>query len=111
MSEEMYKSMYLKRMTACEEALGLLIRAQQECEELYLAQEDSLSQEIKKGDGTSRLPFLDIWYTFGMIFVNLGRNSGGYTENIPFHNHILFIPGGDSSIVNCGSFSPVKMSR
>ena len=47
--EQLYKTMYLKMMNACEEAMELLIRAQRECEELYLSQEDFPSQEIKKG--------------------------------------------------------------
>ena len=48
MEEQLYKTMYLKMMNACEEAMELLIRAQRECEELYLSQEDFPSQEIKK---------------------------------------------------------------
>ncbi len=31
-----YKEMYFKMMRASEEAINVLIRAQQECEELYL---------------------------------------------------------------------------
>ena len=49
MEDQLYKTMYLKMMNACEEAMELLIRAQRECEELYLSQEDFPSQEIKKG--------------------------------------------------------------
>ena len=49
MEKQLYKTLYLKMMNACEEAMELLIRAQRECEELSLSQEDSLSQEIKKG--------------------------------------------------------------
>lgn len=36
-----YKEMYLKMMRASEEALRILIQAQQECEELYLAASDT----------------------------------------------------------------------
>ena len=32
-----YKEMYLKMMRASEEALRILIQAQQECEEMYLS--------------------------------------------------------------------------
>ena len=32
-----YKEMYLKMVRATEEAVQILIRAQQECEELYLS--------------------------------------------------------------------------
>ena len=35
-----YKEMYLKMVRATEEALNILIKAQQECEELYLQEED-----------------------------------------------------------------------
>ena len=35
-----YKEPYLKMMRASEEAINVLIRAQQECEELYLAMEE-----------------------------------------------------------------------
>ena len=31
-----YKKMYLKMLAASEEALNVLIKAQQECEELYI---------------------------------------------------------------------------
>ena len=42
-----YKMMYLKLMNATEDAINLLIRAQQECEELYLnmTDEESGTQE------------------------------------------------------------------
>ncbi len=33
-----YKEMYLKMFRASEEAVNFLIRAQQECEELYISQ-------------------------------------------------------------------------
>lgn len=49
MEEQLYKAMYLKMMNACEDAINLLIQAQQECEELYLSQGDSPSQEKEKG--------------------------------------------------------------
>ena len=29
------------------------------------------------------------------------RKAGEYPETFQFHNHISFIPGGDSFIVNC----------
>lgn len=32
-----YKKMYLKMLRASEQAVGILIRAQQECEELYIS--------------------------------------------------------------------------
>lgn len=35
-----YKEMYLKLFRASEEAVNMLIAAQQECEELYLSEED-----------------------------------------------------------------------
>ena len=35
-----YREMYLKMMRASEQALRILIEAQQECEELYLSAED-----------------------------------------------------------------------
>ena len=36
-----YKEMYLKMMRATEEAMKLLIQAQRECEEMYLAGEET----------------------------------------------------------------------
>ena len=59
MEEQLYKTMYLKMMNACEEAMELPIRAQRECEELYLSQEDFPSQEIKKG-AEEFSPFFDL---------------------------------------------------
>ena len=35
-----YKEMYLKMMRASEEAIRILIQAQQECEEMYVSAED-----------------------------------------------------------------------
>ena len=35
-----YKAMYLKMMRASEQAIRILIEAQQECEEMYLAEEN-----------------------------------------------------------------------
>ena len=35
-----YKEMYLKMMRATEEAIRILIQAQQECEEMYLNEEE-----------------------------------------------------------------------
>ena len=40
-----YKELYLKMMRASEEAIRVLIKAQQECEELYLAAEEEASEE------------------------------------------------------------------
>lgn len=35
-----YKAMYLKMMNAAEEAMEILIKAQRECEELYMSGDD-----------------------------------------------------------------------
>ena len=35
-----YKEMYLKMVRESEKAINILVRAQQECEELYLAMEE-----------------------------------------------------------------------
>ena len=35
-----YKAMYLKMMNAAEEAMEILIKAQRECEELYMSADD-----------------------------------------------------------------------
>ena len=44
-----YKEMYLKMVRAAEEAIRLLIKAQQECEELYLnAPQTPAKIEIRK---------------------------------------------------------------
>ncbi|MFV0469945.1 MAG: hypothetical protein ACK5MK_13595 [Dysgonomonas sp.] len=49
-----YKEMYLKMFRASEEAVNILITAQQECEELYISQPEpdfkvlSISPENKK---------------------------------------------------------------
>ena len=49
-----YKEMYLKMFRASEEAINILITAQQECEELYISQPEPdlkvvpLSSEKKK---------------------------------------------------------------
>ena len=40
MSKPDYKELYYKLFRATEDAIQLLIRAQEECEELYLAAED-----------------------------------------------------------------------
>jgi len=51
-----YKEMYLKMFRASEEAVNILITAQQECEELYISQPESelkvvpLSSENKKSE-------------------------------------------------------------
>ena len=50
-----YREMYLKMMRASEEAMRVLIKAQQECEELYLSADDPmitvLPLECEKTDG------------------------------------------------------------
>ena len=38
---ELYKEMYLKMVRASEEALNILIKAQQECEDMYINYECS----------------------------------------------------------------------
>ena len=38
-----YKEMYLRMMRAAEEAMKILIEAQRECEEMYIAAEDEQS--------------------------------------------------------------------
>ena len=54
-----YREMYLRMVRASEEALRILIKAQQECEELYLSGEDPklivlpLTEETADGDGES----------------------------------------------------------
>ena len=50
---ENYKEMYLKMMRASEEAIRILVQAQQECEEMYLSAESDeevslIDMEIKK---------------------------------------------------------------
>jgi len=42
-----YKEMYLKMVRAAEDAQRILIKAQQECEELYLASSDDEEQTQK----------------------------------------------------------------
>ncbi len=42
-----YKAMYLKMVRASEEAIRILVQAQQECEELYLSTEDSEQPDIE----------------------------------------------------------------
>ena len=39
-----YKEMYLKMVRATESAINTLIKAQQECEELYLQDEDKATE-------------------------------------------------------------------
>lgn len=41
-----YKEMYLKMMRASEEAIRILVKAQQECEEMYLGAEESEQAEF-----------------------------------------------------------------
>ena len=40
-----YKKMYLKMMDATERAIEILIKAQQECEEIYISSEDEQADE------------------------------------------------------------------
>lgn len=40
-----YKKMYLRIMRASEDAIRLLIEAQQECEELYISEQDVMADE------------------------------------------------------------------
>lgn len=42
-----YKEMYFKMFNAAQDAIELLIKAQQECEELYISEQEK-SQECKK---------------------------------------------------------------
>lgn len=45
-----YKEMYLKMMRASEEAIRILIKAQQECEEMYVSGEEADIVAIKTED-------------------------------------------------------------
>ena len=45
---ELYKEMYLKMMRATEKAINILIDAQRECEEMYLAAGDKEDESGKK---------------------------------------------------------------
>ncbi|MDD6023104.1 MAG: hypothetical protein PUC06_02540 [Oscillospiraceae bacterium] len=48
-----YKELYLKMVRATEDAMNLLIKAQQECEELYLQQTEptvDFSKETAEGE-------------------------------------------------------------
>lgn len=40
-----YKAMYLKMVQASEDAINILIKAQQECEELYIEAEEKQDEE------------------------------------------------------------------
>ena len=40
-----YKEMYLKMVRATEKAIRILVEAQQECEELYLQEEEPVEKE------------------------------------------------------------------
>ena len=42
---DLYKEMYLKMMRATEKAMNILIEAQRECEEMYLAAGDEEEQK------------------------------------------------------------------
>lgn len=41
-----YKKMYLKMLQASEQAVGILIEAQQECEDLYISSPESESAVV-----------------------------------------------------------------
>ena len=45
-----YKEMYLKMMRATEEAIRILIQAQQECEEMYVNEEEAKLFVFDQGD-------------------------------------------------------------
>lgn len=45
-----YKEMYLKMMRASEEAIRILIQAQQECEEMYISAEEPELIELRPDD-------------------------------------------------------------
>lgn len=48
-----YKQMYLKMMRASEDAINLLIKAQQECEELYISSGETApnDKEVESAGG------------------------------------------------------------
>jgi len=41
-----YKEMYFKLLNATEDAIRLLIKAQQECEEMYISSDDEDDKEV-----------------------------------------------------------------
>jgi len=49
-----YQELYLKMMRATEEAIRILIKAQQECEELYLSATDGEEPSAEGGDPRGR---------------------------------------------------------
>jgi len=49
-----YKEMYLKMVRASEDAIQTLIRAQQECEEMYLSSEEPELYIFPSGSGRSQ---------------------------------------------------------
>ena len=51
-----YKEMYLKMMRASEEALRILIQAQQECEEMYLSAPEPEIIIIPKAESPAHEP-------------------------------------------------------
>ena len=42
-----YKQMYYKMITATEQSIEILIKAQQECEEIYISCDDDEFDEVK----------------------------------------------------------------
>ena len=54
-----YKKMYLKMVRATEDAMNLLIKAQQECEELYLQQTEP-TVEFPKEPGEGETPICSV---------------------------------------------------
>lgn len=48
-----YKEMYLKMLRASEEAIRIIIKAQQECEEMYVNEEKHETAVRRKGEETA----------------------------------------------------------
>lgn len=46
-----YKEMYLKMMRTSEDAINLLIRTQQECEEMYISGQNPEENEEESAEG------------------------------------------------------------
>lgn len=49
-----YKEMYLTMVRASEQALGILIEAQQQCEELYLSQPEPALTALPTDEGPTQ---------------------------------------------------------
>ena len=52
-----YKEMYLKMVRATEKAMDILIRAQQECEEMYIEQAEDEESPLGKRAATQGRPY------------------------------------------------------